>query len=174
MAMRYNTVALIAAGIAGVFGMIALLPSLNPATQAQVESAQHVVMQVDLPKTFNKFGQPGFFKLLADFTDMHAVHGHVAVSNVACKADGSSPFVVVVANAEVGAGNTKLAIIPLNSGNLVNDVSAMGQACTYHVDIHGADYEFPITDIAVANSDADAIHGTLQTSSATIHAEIVG
>ncbi len=45
-------------------------------------------------------------------------------------------FVVVVANANVGSGNTQLAIIPLDASKLVDDVSFKGKYCTYHVDIH--------------------------------------
>lgn len=102
---------------------------------------------------------------------MEVEHGHVAISNVNC-VDGKSPFVVVIANANVGAGNTQLHIILLDSSNLINDVSFLGRYCTYHVDISKDMVDFPITDIALANG-SDSAQRPHSTASATIHAELV-
>ena len=164
--------------VAVVGGVIVSSLYLSTANTVQAQDgghmAHHAVLQVDIDRVYAPFGQPGFFKLLADFTDMQVMHGHVAISNVNCDTNGKSPFVAVIANANVGAGNTQLHIIPLDSSNLVNDVSFPGKYCTYHVDIHaGMDgIEFPITDIALANSSNSA-QRPHSTASATIHAEIV-
>jgi hypothetical protein len=162
----------IAGSIVAIAGLIVALASLNPVSQAKKVEEEHAFMQVDITNEFAPFGDPGFFKLLADFTDMRAVHGHVAISNVQCDENGNSPFAVVVANAEVGSGNTHLAIVGLDSSNLVDDLSAKGSACTYHVDVHAEDYDFPVTDIALANGDSES-HTPLPTASATIHADVV-
>ncbi len=149
--------------------------------QASIAEGDQVAdMQIDINNVFAKFGKPGFFKLLADFTDREVITGHVAISNVNCKDDGSSPFALVVANAQVGAGNSKLAIVPLGSSNLVNDVSFPGKYCTYHVHIDpmltdtdgNGTPDFPITDIALANGDDRKAWRPHQTASATIHAEL--
>ena len=142
-------------------------------TAAQAGDEHRAVVQVDIANEFAPFGAAGFFKLLADFTALRAKEGHVAISNVQCDEEGTSPFVVVIANANVGAGNTQLAIVPLNAANMVDGVSAPGAACTYHFDIHAKDYLFPVTDIALANGDQNASHTPLPTASATIQAEIV-
>jgi hypothetical protein len=97
----------------------------------------------------------------------------VAISNVPCDEEGTSPFVAVIANANVGAGNTQLALVQLNSANMVDGVSSPGTACTYHFDIHEEDYAFPVTDVALANGDESASHTPLPTASATIQAELV-
>ena len=142
-------------------------------TAARAENEHRAVMQVDIANEFAPFGAAGFFKLLADFTDLRAEEGHVAISNVQCDEEGTSPFVAVIANANVGAGNTQLALVPLNSANMVDGVSSPGTACTYHFDIHEEDYAFPVTDIALANGDQSSSHTPLPTASATIQAEIV-
>lgn len=170
--MRY--IALTGLIIAAVIGGTAIA-SLYPATVQAHDNGMmehHAVLQVDIDRVYAPFGQPGYFKLLADFTDMKAVHGHVAISNVQCDSDGKSPFVVVVANANVGAGNTQMQVIPLDSSNLINDVSFKGKYCTYHVDIDADNYNFPVTDIALANSSQSAVRPHA-TASATIHADIV-
>jgi hypothetical protein len=110
--------------------------------------------------------------LIADFTDMRVEHAHVAISHVPCQSDGLSPFAVLVANANVGEGNTQFAVVPLNSGNLVNDVSNIDIVCTYHIDIDADDYDFPVTDIALANTDF-VPHTLNPPASATISAELV-
>jgi hypothetical protein len=78
----------------------------------------------------------------------------------------------VIANANVGAHNTQLQIIQLNSSNLVDDVSFKGSFCTYHLDLDEAMANFPITDIALANSSNSSVRPH-DTASATIHADIV-
>lgn len=175
--MKNSTLAIVA-GIA-VLSLILVSAAINPVTLAQREKekekedeSHHVVMQVDIANNFTQFGQPGFFKLLADFTDMRAEEAHVAISNVQCDEEGTSPFAVIVANANVGAGNTDLVTVPLNSTNLIDDVSFKGQACTYHVDIDEEDYDFPVTDIALANGNDTSSFKPLSTASATVAAEI--
>jgi hypothetical protein len=171
--MRYLVPLLVIAAVAGVITTTALFASNVQASEnGGHEEEAHAVLQVDINNIFAPFGKPGFFKLLADFTDMKVKHGHVAISNVQCDRDGKSPFVVVIANANVGTGNTKLQIIPLDSSNLVNDVSFPGSFCTYHVDVHEAMVNFPITDIALANSSNSSVRPH-STASATIHADIV-
>lgn len=132
-------------------------------------------MQVDINEKFRAFGDPGFFKLLADFTHKQVVEGHVAISNVQCDEDGNSPFVIVLANANVGAGNSNLAIIGLNDNNMVHDVSFPDKYCTYHIDIEDEivnnNISFPITDIALANSD-DRTKTPKDTASATLFVEV--
>lgn len=169
----------IAAGIAALLLGVAL--SGSPAIQAQetpeidddeIEQEQQVVMQIDIGNEFARFGDPGFFKLLADFTDLAVDDGHVAISNVQCDEDGTSPFTLVVANANVGPGNTELVNVELNASNLIDDLSFPGQACTYHVEVSGDDYEFPVTDLALANSNDTRAFTPLPTASATIRAEI--
>jgi hypothetical protein len=153
-----------------------LTPLLLTATVTAAQAAEdehRAVMQVDLADEFAPFGVAGFFKLLADFTDLRAEEGHVAISNVPCDEEGTSPFVAVIANANVGAGNTQLALVQLNSANMVDGVSSPGTACTYHFDIHEEDYAFPVTDVALANGDESASHTPLPTASATIQAELV-
>lgn len=174
---------LIAAGI-GALTLVLVLAALGTTTQAaqpgqddkqdkqKDETEHHTVLQFDIANEFAPFGQAGFFKLLADFTDMHAEGAHVAVSNVQCDDEGASPFGIVVANANVGTGNTDLAVIPLNATNLINDVSFNGTACTYHVDIEEDDFDFPVTDIALANTNDTNSYTPLPTASATIHAEL--
>jgi hypothetical protein len=175
--MRYSGIAA-ATGI-GVLSLVLVLAAINPATLAKhvveeddEEDELHVAMQVDIANTFEPFGTAGFFKLLADFTDMSADDAHVAISNVQCDEDGTSPFGIVAANANVGAGNSELAVIELNSSNLVDDVSFKGEACTYHVDIEGDAYDFPVTDIALANTNDTESFTPLSTASATIHADL--
>jgi len=177
--MRYLIPLLVIAAVAGVITTTALFASNVQASEnGGHEEEAHAVLQVDINNIFSPFGRPGFFKLLADFTDMKVAHGHVAISNVQCNSDGMSPFVVVIANANVGAGNTQLKIIPLDSSNLVNDVSFPGSFCTYHVDLHDGDLTdasgnvVPITDIALANSSNSSVRPH-NTASATIHADIV-
>lgn len=163
----------------GVLSLVLVLAAINPATLANhvaeeddAEDALHVVMQTDIANTFEPFGTAGFFKLLADFTDKRADDAHVSISNVQCDEDGTSPFGIVAANANAGSGNTDLAIIGLNSSNLVDDLSFKGEACTYHVDIEGDAYEFPVTDIALANTNDTEAFTPLSTASATIHADL--
>ncbi len=48
-------------------------------------------------------------------TDMRVVYVYVVISNVQPYSNGDSPFVVVIANTNVGSGNTKLQILLLNS-----------------------------------------------------------
>jgi hypothetical protein len=174
MAMKYLIPLLVIAAVAGVITTTALFASNVQASEngGHEEEEAHAVLQVDINNIFAPFGKPGFFKLLADFTDMKVAHGHVAISNVQCDRDGKSPFVVVIANANVGAGNTQLQIIPLDSSNLVNDVSFPGSFCTYHVDLDEAMVNFPITDIALANSSNSSVRPH-DTASAAIHADIV-
>jgi hypothetical protein len=162
----------IAGSVIAVAGLIIALASLNPVSQAKKVEEEHAFMQIDIANTYQPAFNPGFFKLLADFTDMRVVHGHVAISNIPCDGDGVSSFAVLAANANVGTGTTQYAAIPLNADNLVGDVSATGTVCTYHVDVHGDDYEFPVTDFALANvgTEAQTIDST---SSATIHADVV-
>ncbi len=169
--MRYTIIAsIIAVIVTGV--VVAGAYPIAGVVNGEEDEEEHAVLQVDIDKVFAPFGTPGFFKLLADFTDMRIVHGHVAISNVQCDSNGTSPF-VVVANANVGAGNTQLAIIPLNSSNLIDDVSFKCKYCTYHVDIDEEDYGFPVTDIALANSDQNKAYRPHSTASAAIHADIV-
>jgi hypothetical protein len=178
--MRYLIPLLVIAAVAGVITTTALFASNVQASEngGQQEEEAHAALQVDINNIFAPFGRPGFFKLLADFTDMKVKHGHVAISNVQCDSNGKSPFVVVIANANVGAGNTKLKIIQLNSSNLVDDVSFKGSFCTYHVDVNDGDLTdasgnvVPITDIALANSSNSSVRPH-DTASATIHADIV-
>lgn len=155
---------------------------MGPTNQSMGENMTlaRVVMQVDLAGNYAAFNHSGFFKLLADFTDMHAILGHVAISNVPCYNNGSTPFVVVLANANVGANNTVLTIKPLNASNLIDDLSFKGSLCTYHIGMHEGDLgmdasgcNVPITDIALANSERIA-HTILPevTASATIHADL--
>jgi hypothetical protein len=169
--MRYLIPLLVIAAVAGVITTAALFASNVQASENGGDEA-HAVLQVDISKRFSPFGKPGFFKLLADFTDMKVAHGHVAISNVQCNSDGMSPFVVVIANAKVGAGNTQLQTIPLDSNSLINDVSVPGSFCTYHVDLDDDMVSFPITDIALANSSNSSVRPH-STASATIHADIV-
>lgn len=170
--MKYIiAMSIIAAVVSGVV-IANVYPVAAQDHNSKEEMEHHAVLQVDIDNVFAPFGSPGFFKLLADFTDMKVKHGHVAISNVQCNSDGKSPFVVVVANANVGANNTKLALITLDSTNLVDDVSFKGKYCTYHVDIHGDNYNFPVTDIALANSSNSAVRPH-STASAAIHADIV-
>lgn len=170
----------VSAGIAALLVGV-VFAGTSPAIQAQEnsndkkvkeEQDQQVAMQVDIGVEFAPFGEPGFFKLLADFTDLAVDDAHVAISNVQCDEEGTSPFALVVANANVGPGNTLLVTVPLNSSNLIDDVSFPGTACTYHVDISEDDYEFPVTDIALANGNNTDPFTPLPTSSATIRAEI--
>lgn len=172
--MKYIALIVVIAAVVGGVIVSSLYLSTANTVQAQDEDhiAHHAVLQVDIDRVYAPFGQPGFFKLLADFTDMQVMHGHVAISNVNCDANGKSPFAAVIANANVGAGNTQLHIIPLDSSNLVNDVSFLGKYCTYHIDIDAGMVNFPITDIALANSSNSA-QRPHSTASATIHAEIV-
>jgi hypothetical protein len=169
--MRYLIPLLAIAAVAGVITTTALFAS-NVQASANGGDEAHAVLQVDINNIFSPFGRPGFFKLLADFTDMKVAHGHVAISNVQCNSDGTSPFVVVIANANVGAGNTQLQTIPLDSSKLINDVSFPGSFCTYHVDLDEGMVTFPITDIALANSSNSSVRPH-NTASATIHADIV-
>ena len=171
----------VAAGIAALLVGVALAGTY-PAIQAQEtteidesqkEQETQVVMQIDISNEFAQFGDPGFFKLLADFTDLAADDAHVAISNVQCDEDGKSPFALVVANANVGAGSTDMVTVELNSSNLIDDVSSVGEACTYHIDISENQYQFPVTDLAIANTNATGTSTPLPTASAIIRAEIV-
>ncbi len=112
--------------------------------------------QVDLRGTYNDFGDGGFFKLIIDTTPTPVIYGHVAISNVRCDRNGESPFALVIANAIEGSGNSQLAVVALDSSNLVNDVSDLGDKCTYHVNVNSQNHTFPITDLAVANTDDDS------------------
>ncbi|HKZ61076.1 MAG TPA: hypothetical protein VJZ68_01495 [Nitrososphaera sp.] len=132
--------------------------------------------QVDIAGPYKPFGLPGHFKLLGDFTPNAIVAGHVALSNINCKADGTSPFVLLLANAQVGAGNSQVQIVSLNSTNMINDVSSAGFFCTYHVDIHSPGVNatggiFPITDLAIVNTNKGATVTPHPTASATIHVQ---
>jgi hypothetical protein len=173
-----KTQIMIAVGLAALSAVL-VLGALNPLTLAakdedkEEDDGQHVAMQIDIANEFAPFGQAGFFKLLADFTDLRVEEGHVAISNVQCDEEGTSPFAAVIANANVGAGNTQLALVALNSTNIVDDVSFPGTACTYHFDVNGEDYAFPVTDIALANGDDSESHTPISTASATIQTEIV-
>ena len=108
--------------------------------------------QVDLKGAYNNLFDGGFFKLIIDTTPTPVMFGHVAISNVRCDRDGESVFALVIANALTGPGNTQFDVVALDSSNLVNDVSDLGDKCTYHVDINAYDHAFPITDLAVANT----------------------
>lgn len=123
--------------------------------------------QVDLKGTYNNFGDGGFFKLIIDTTPTPVIVGHVAISNVRCNSDGESIFVLVVANALTGSGASSIATVALDSTNLVNDVSDLGDKCTYHVDLESGDYEFPITDLAVANTHPEDSKSISDVGSAT-------
>ena len=123
--------------------------------------------QVDLKGTYNDFGDGGFFKLIIDTTPTPVIFGHVAISNVRCNSDGESIFVLVVANALTGSGASSIATVALDSTNLVNDVSDLGDKCTYHVDLESGDYEFPITDLAVANTHPEDSRSISDVGSAT-------
>jgi hypothetical protein len=148
------------------------MTSLNPAPQAKEAEEVHAFMQIDINNEFHRFGDTAFFKLLADFTDMRVVEAHVAVSGIPCDINGTSVFAVLAANANVGAGNTQFEAIPLNADNMINDVSDPSDACTYHVDVDGKDYEFPVTDIALANTSDDS-ETPWPAASATITAKLV-
>ena len=123
--------------------------------------------QVDLKGTYNNLGDGGFFKLIIDTTPTPVFFGHVAISNIRCDRDGESIFALVVANALTGPGNTQLAVVALDSSNLVNDVSDLGDKCTYHVDIDYTDYNFPVTDLALANTHDDDSKSINDVGSAT-------
>ena len=143
--------------------------------QLALAGADHAY-QVDIAGPYKPFGLPGHFKLLGDFTPNPIVAGHVALSNINCAKDGTSPFVLLLANALVGAGNTQAQIVPLNSANMINDVSSPGFFCTYHVDIHSPGVNatggfFPITDLAIVNTNKGATVTPYPTASATIHVQ---
>lgn len=74
-------------------------------------------------------------KLIIDTTPTPVQYGHVAISNVRCNDDGESVFALIVANALTGPGNTDFDVVALGPSNLVDDVSDLGDKCTYHVDI---------------------------------------
>ncbi len=92
--MRYTIIAsILAAIVTGV--VVAGVYPIAGVVNGQVHEehkGEHAVLQVDIDKVFAPFGTPGFFKLLADFTDMRVVHGHVAISNVQCDSNGKSTF----------------------------------------------------------------------------------
>ena len=123
--------------------------------------------QVDLKGTYNNLFDGGFFKLIIDTTPTPVQYGHVAISNVRCNDEGESVFALVVANALTGPGNTDFDVVPLGPSNLVNDVSDLGDKCTYHVDIDYEDYNFPVTDLALANTDDDDSKSISDVGSAT-------
>jgi hypothetical protein len=123
--------------------------------------------QVDLKGTYNNLFDDGFFKLLIDTTPTPVIFGHVAISNVRCNDDGESVFALIVANALTGPGTTQFDVVALDSSNLVNDVSDLGDKCTYHVDINAGYYTFPITDLAVANTHDDDSKSISDVGSAT-------
>lgn len=121
--------------------------------------------QVDLKGTYNDLGDGGFFKLIIDTTPTPVIFGHVAISNVRCNDDGESVFALVVGTAATGSGTSNLVFIALDSSNLVNDVSDLGDKCTYHVNLS---QQAPvITDIALANTDDDDSKSISDVGSAT-------
>jgi len=142
--------------------------------QFPLAGADHAY-QVDIAGPYKPFGLPGHFKLLGDFTPNAIVAGHVALSNINCAKNGTSPFVLLLANAQVGAGNTRAQIVPLDSTNMIDDVSSPGFFCTYHVDIHSPGVNaagiFPITDLAIVNTNKGATVTPYPTASATIHVQ---
>ncbi|HXV46693.1 MAG TPA: hypothetical protein VD736_08480 [Nitrososphaera sp.] len=168
-----------AALIAGLLLATTILQTQATATNNQLAliGADHLY-QVEISGQYKPFGQPGHFKLLADTTPNPIMAGHVALSNINCASDGTSPFVLLLANAQVGAGNTapNTQIVPLNSANMIHDVSAPGFFCTYHVDIHSPGVNatggvFPITDLAIVNTNNGATVAPHKTASATIHVQ---
>ncbi len=141
------------------FGTNGMLGAESAQAQSQTEPffpPTQLAGQVDLKGSYNDLSDGGFFKLIIDTTPTPVLFGHVAISNVRCDRDGGSPFALVVANALTGPSTTQLQVVALDSTNLVNDVSDLGDKCTYHVDLNAQQYTFPITDLAVANTDDDS------------------
>lgn len=130
--------------------------------------------QVDLKGTYNNLGDGGFFKLIIDTTPTPVQYGHVAISNVRCDRDGESVFALVVANALTGPSTTSATFVALNATNLVNDVSDLGDKCTYHVDLNAQNHTFPITDLAVANTDEEDSKSINDVGSATYNLFVSG
>lgn len=173
--MKTNAILAILAGAVLVAGSFAFLGSsgLLGTRNAQATTIENGIPhqlagQVDLKGTYNNFGDGGFFKLIIDTTPTPVLFGHVAISNVRCNEEGESVFVLVVANALTGPGASTIATVALDSTNLVNDVSDLGDKCTYHVDISAYDgFSFPITDLAVANTHPDDSKSISDVGSAT-------
>jgi hypothetical protein len=179
---------LVTFSIVGAIALTAVLLLTIALSQLQAtasENGNHVALigadhayQVDIAGPYKPFGLPGHFKLLGDFTPNAIVAGHVALSNINCAKDGTSPFVLLLANAQVGAGNSKLQVVTLDSTNMINDVSSPGFFCTYHVNIHSpgetsgdTPEQFPITDLAIVNTNKGATVTPHPTASATIHVQ---
>jgi hypothetical protein len=172
--MNTNAILAIAVGavlVAASFaflGTSGMLGTRNAqATTIENGIPHQIAGQVDLKGTYNNLFDGGFFKLIIDTTPTPVLFGHVAISNVRCNDDGESVFALVIANALTGPGNTQFDVVALDSSNLVNDVSDLGDKCTYHVDISEYDHTFPITDLAVANTDDDDSKSINDVGSAT-------
>ena len=170
--MNMNAILAIVAGAVLVAGSFAFLGGNSMFGTGSAEAQTNgftaqLAGQVDLKGTYNNFGDGGFFKLIIDTTPTPVIFGHVAISNVRCDSDGESVFALVVANALTGPSTSSLTLVPLDATNLVDDVSDLGDKCTYHVVINAQDHTFPITDLAVANTDDDDSKSISDVGSAT-------
>lgn len=149
--------------------IIAMAFSAIP-TRAEEEHEEEAHLQVtqDIGNRMYKNGQ---FLLLADFGHHHAEESHVAIVQD-CDKNGNGALDLVYGNVlKDSEGETNLTIVELNTANIVQDLSTLGQLCTYHIDIEPSKQIPVITDIAVINKDSTKIKLS-ELAIATIHADI--
>ena len=160
----YATIAAVLA-----ISVIAIAFSAIP-THAEEEHEEEAHLQVtqDIGNRVYKQGQ---FLLLADFGHHHVEESHVAIVQD-CDNNGNGNLDLAYGSVlKDSEGETNLTIVELNRDNIVQDLSTLGQLCTYHVGVEPSEQVPVITDIAVINKDSKKVKLS-ELAIATIHADI--